>query len=155
MSHHDLHALVDRVREQRRHLEQEALEVASHRLDLPAAAEGQQLLCQLCGAAGRLEHEVEVALRLGVAGAQRGHLDRAHDPAEQVVEVVGDAARQLAYRLHLLGVVKLLLEPVLLGDVAKDEHHADDRPLAVADRRARVRDLAPAAVAGDERGVVG
>ncbi|MGY3456840.1 hypothetical protein ACVWW5_002290 [Bradyrhizobium sp. LM3.4] len=44
-------------------------------------------------------------------------LDRARDHGEHVVELVRDAAGELADRLHLLGLDQLLLGGTLLGDV--------------------------------------
>ena len=51
----------------------------------------------------------------------------ARDDGQQVVEVVRDAASQLPYRLHLLGVPQLRLQRVLLRHVACVEYHAADR----------------------------
>jgi hypothetical protein len=56
------------------------------------------------------------------------HLPVARDDAEQVVEVVGDAARQPSDRLHLLGLTELLLERAQLGHVARDRQEARDAP---------------------------
>ena len=52
---------------------------------------------------------------LGVAGVGRpllGENDVAHDARQNVVEVVGDTARQLADRLHLLRLAELPFEPL-------------------------------------------
>ena len=49
-----------------------------------------------------------IALVLGEAGPAQ-HVGRALDDGQQVVEIVGDAAGQLAERLHLLGLAELLL----------------------------------------------
>ncbi len=59
----------------------------------------------------------------------------AEDDGEQVVEVVGHAAGQLADRLHLLRLTQLLFQGVLLGNVPEDAEHADDAVQAVAHRR--------------------
>ena len=53
---------------------------------------------------------------------------RHHDGGEHVVEVVGDAAGQLADRFHLLGLVALVLGDALAGGV----EHVDDRGLGLA-----------------------
>ncbi len=50
-----------------------------------------------------------------------GHLGIAQDDREQIVEVVGDAARELAHRLHLLRLPELLFGRHALGHVAADE----------------------------------
>ena len=64
----------------------------------------------------------------------------AHDHHEQVVEVVGDAAREPADRLHLLRLAQLLLEPppLLLGlaplrDVQEHHRHHPRRGLERVD----------------------
>ena len=62
------------------------------------------------------------------------HVDPAEHRGEQVVEVVRDAAGQLADRLHLAGLDELLLEPPLRGDV---EQRAGPALAAVAPRRRR------------------
>ena len=41
---------------------------------------------------------------------------------QQVIEVVGHAARQLTERLHFLRLVKLRLQPLSFGNVAHDAH---------------------------------
>ena len=56
---------------------------------------------------------------------------------QDVVEVVGDAAGELADGFHLLRVAELRLELALTGDVAADAE--DRRDLAVADRAAARR----------------
>ena len=53
---------------------------------------------------------------------------------EEVVEVVGDAARELADGLHLLRLAELLLEVVLAGDVALEADVADHLARGVAHR---------------------
>ena len=61
------------------------------------------------GSAGREVHEQELA--------------EAQDRRQDVVEVVRDAARELADDLQLLRLAQLLLERPLLGDVAADRQH--------------------------------
>src|SRR3546814_6497239 len=63
-----------------------------------------------------------------------GHGDAAHHDREEVVELVGDAARQLSDRLQFLGLEKLLarllqrvLRLPLLGDVPRDLGETDER----------------------------
>ena len=46
------------------------------------------------------------------------------DHRQEVVEVVGDAARELAHRLHLLRLPELLLELFLLREIDEDPHRA-------------------------------
>ena len=78
-------------------------------------------------------------LGIGEPAAQK--LRVAADDHQQIVEVVGDAAGQLAERFHLLRLGELLLRPLerglrlpSLGDVAGDLHEADERADLVADR---------------------
>ena len=68
-------------------------------------------------------------------------LDMAGDDHQQIVEVVRDAAGELAERLHLLRLGELLLHPLErdlrvapLGDVAGDLGEADQLAVVVADR---------------------
>ena len=78
-------------------------------------------------------------LGIGEPAAQK--LRVTADDHQQIVEVVGDAAGQLAERLHLLRLGELLLRPLErrlrlppLGDVARDLDEADQRAQLVADR---------------------
>ena len=58
----------------------------------------------------------------------------AEDRGQQVVEVVRDAAGELADRLHLLRLPQLLLELAPLGDVARvDDDGADRRIVQTVD----------------------
>jgi hypothetical protein len=69
----------------------------------------------------------------------------ADDRLEQIVEVVRDAARELADRLHLLRLRELRLERLLLGRV--DEIKDRLRPSARSGRLgAAIDDLVPAAM---------
>jgi len=74
---------------------------------------------------------------------QGGHVQ---DDREEVVEVVGDSAGQLAQALQTLGLLKLPLLGGLLGDVLL--HHHPGLPVAEAEHLRR--DLAP-----DEGSVLG
>ena len=73
-------------------------------------------------------------LAVGIVGVEavERHLAEADDGGQQVVEVVGDAAGQLPDRFHLLRLPELLLEPLQLGDVAREADQADDLVLRVA-----------------------
>ena len=59
-------------------------------------------------------------------------LQAADNPGQQVVEVVRDAARELADRLHLLRLAQGILGDALLGDVPPEPVQSlllgDDRP---------------------------
>ena len=67
-------------------------------------------------------------------GFLRHELRVAEDGLEQVVEVVRDAARHLAERGELLGLVHLRLELALGGHVAHDGEHALEPAVAARQR---------------------
>ena len=52
-------------------------------------------------------------------------------------------------------VAQGLLRCIFAGDIAEHQHGADHLTVAVANRRATVGDIALAAIAGDQYGVVG
>jgi len=62
--------------------------------------------------------------------AQQQQIAKSHHRGQQVVEVVGDTAGQLADRLHLLGLGELQLEVLLLGGV---DEMQDDPGLGAVD----------------------
>ena len=85
-----------------------------------ALREAQQLLRQLAAAARSRDDLVEVGGGLGVGGIGAQHAGVGHDAAEEVVELMRDAARELAERVqaalvksrdsveHLLATVRRL-----------------------------------------------
>ncbi len=111
-------------------------------LERLAAAEGEQVAGQRGGAVGGVDDRFEIAARrCSLRSARRQQFGRAADHGHQIVEIVGDAAGQLADRLQLLRLeergarlLQLLLRPALLGDVAGDLGEADMTSLVVADR---------------------
>ena len=86
------------------------------------------------GALGRAHGRTGVALdrvRAPLREAGLHQVEGADDAGEEVVEVVGDAARELAHRLHLLRLAELILSLLQLGltllhtrDVAADGDQA-------------------------------
>ena len=75
----------------------------------------------------RPESIVEVFPSLGIAAhALLQQLQIAHDDGEQVVEIVRDAAGELAHGLHLLRLAELLLHLPTLGDVLLDGDEVGD-----------------------------
>ena len=60
----------------------------------------------------------------GVACVSDHDLGVAEDAHQHVVEVVGDAAREAAQRLHLLRVAELRLQREAVGQVGDDRDHA-------------------------------
>ena len=77
-------------------------------------------------ALGRRQRIVGIALQLLVLDPLGDKVEPADDDRQQIVEVVRDAAGQLAERLHLLALAKLLLRGLQLGDVARFEQQIDD-----------------------------
>ena len=88
------------------------------------AREGQQLAHQIGRPVGVLLDLHDVGKRL-VAGAvaHQQQVAEADDGGQQIVEIVGHAASQLAHRLHLLGLDELALQALLLGGVDQIQHH--------------------------------
>ena len=88
-----------------------------------------------------------IAARCGLsATASARNIDRAGDDGEHVVEVVRDAAGQLADGFHLLGLLELFLGRNLLGDIP--DKSIDDVTIAAAKRGERdfgaeIRAVAP------------
>ncbi len=80
------------------------------------------------GALGRALGGGDVAPGLGTAALRHAglqHLQPAGDAGQQVVEIMGQAAGELADRLHLLALAQRVLETAAVGHVAADgEKHA-------------------------------
>ena len=81
---------------------------------------------QPCPALGGGQRILGVALGLLVVRALGDHVEAADHHGQQVVEIVREAPGQLAERLHLLALPKLLLRGLQLGDVAAFEQQVDD-----------------------------
>ncbi len=81
------------------------------------AGEGEQAAGERGGAGRALHRIVEVELDLAARAVQLapGEIEAADDDREHVVEIVGDAAGQLADRLHLLDLAELRLGGGALG----------------------------------------
>ena len=122
--HRDLDVLADQPPQHRQQRGGDLAEVERMRVEHLLAGEGEQLAGELGGALGRaLDLEQLVAARAGADPPPRD-LAVPADHRQQVVEVVRDAARELADRLHLLRLPELVLEPAALGDVAQHEQVA-------------------------------
>ena len=110
-------------------------------LQVLAPREGEHALGQRRAALRALHGVVEQRHQLGIVRQPLAHqLEAAEHRHQQIVEVVRDAAGELADRIHLLRLEQRLaglLEPLLrlaaLGDVARDLGEADDLAAIVAD----------------------
>ena len=114
----DLDVLAEHRLEQLGGLHHQAVDLDLARLQRLAAREGQKLRGDRRAARRRVVDQLgdRCKLRL-VRQAVLQDLDRAGDDGQHVVEVVGDAAGELADRIHLLRLAQPLLGLVLLGQV--------------------------------------
>ena len=115
-----LDRLAERPAHDLRHAGDQAVHLQRLRLERLAPAEGEQAVGQLRRAVRALLRHADMAFerrrerfRPAVPGIAREpplhHVEIADDDGEQVVEVVGDAAGELADRLHLLRLPELRL----------------------------------------------
>ncbi len=107
--------------QQVRELGERVLEVDDRGPQRLLAREGEELADEGGGAVGVLAdlHQVAVLL-VGDVVAHQQQVAVAVDRGQEVVEVVGDAAGELADRLHLLALDELGLEGLELGGVGED-----------------------------------
>src|SRR4051794_982622 len=119
--HGDRHVVADQAIEHRQQPGRDLVEVERDRVHHLLAREREQLARELRGALGRpLDLAQFVRARAGADAALREPAVAA-DHGQQVVEVMRDAARELADRLHLLRLAQLLLERAPPGDVFEHE----------------------------------
>jgi hypothetical protein len=145
----ELDVLADDAAEHPVYSGHDSVEVDDPRLQQLPPAEREQLMGQLRRAAPRLPDLLDVfPAHVVRRELVQHHLAVAQDRAEQVVEVVRDAARQPAHRLHLERLAELLLGLAqgLLGahppaHVHVDRHEADGLAVRVVQRRAGDADL--------------
>jgi hypothetical protein len=136
--------LADRALQHRLHVAHHLGEVERHRVHRPTAAERQQLAHQLGAARRGLRELLEVAPLPVVGGRLEREVRVVEDYREQVVEVVCDAACELAHALEPAGLLKLRLELLLARprhDGAEHVRHGlDEAHVRVAEvARAPVR----------------
>ena len=131
-------------------LRQALVEVDHRRLQRLLAREGEQPARQL-GAAQRAVQRFLDDLALPRVGLLHRDVEIADDDAEQVVEVVRDAAGQLADRLHLHRLAQLLLDRLALGDVLGVAEQIFRIAGLVLDRHLDGAQQALALVAGGDR----
>ena len=122
---HDGDLLAERRVQQLGGLERQRIDVDLARLERLLAGEGEQVLGQLRAALGGVVDQLGDGGELGTVGDRiRQDADRAGDDGQHIVEIVGDAAGQLADGVHLLDLPELRLGGLLLGEVAADEEMA-------------------------------
>jgi hypothetical protein len=95
-----------------------AVDVDLARLQRLATCEGQELRRDLGAPRGRIVDELGNRREFRpVRDAFLKDLDRAGDDGEDIVEIMGDAARKLPHRVHLLRLTQPILGFVLLCEV--------------------------------------
>jgi hypothetical protein len=122
-----------------------------------AAPEREQLPRQRGGPLGRALDLGHVLLHPRVGGAVLDEAGVAQDRRQQVVEVMGDAARQLADALQALGVMQFVLEPVPLPfgpdplrDVLGHSGHPGRAAVVVGQHVPAAEEIALLAVGADD-----
>ena len=143
--HADVDVVADEPAEHRLHPGDDLVEVEHHRVQHLAAAEREQLPGQRRRLLGRVRRSRSSCSRAGGRRPVEQDLRVARDHGQQVVEVVRDAARQPADRLHLLGLRQALLQPQPVGHVMR-QHERGAAPFE-ADPPGRDLDVDDGAVA--------
>ena len=117
----ELDRLADKPAQQHLELRQDVVELQRLRSKRLAARERQQLPHQTRRPVGVLLdlHDV-LKRRIGRAMVGEQEVGIADDGGQHVVEVMRDAARELADRLHLLALREVLLQRALLGRVERE-----------------------------------
>ena len=116
-------AVAEDLVEQLAHTEEHLVQVERLGLVDAASAERHEVVGEGGGPVGGALHRVDAGPgRVEHLEVVLEQLDLPAHHRQHVVEVVGDAAREPADRLHLLGVEQLLLEELALGDVAEHDH---------------------------------
>ena len=116
-----------------------------------AFRERQQLPRQLTRAHARL-FGLGQRVRRRVRHRRPRHRHVAHDRQQNVIEIVGDAARKKPERGELAGLRALLLNPDGVGNVSKRQHEADYTTVTVTQKRGTVLDRMLAEVARHQDG---
>jgi hypothetical protein len=113
----------------------DVVHVEQRRLEHLPAAELEQLADDVGGALGRDPHLEQLAVRVlrQILRSQQ-HVGVPADHREQIVEVVRDAAGELADRLDSRRLLELRLEQLALGRVGLEADVRHDLALGVAER---------------------
>ena len=116
--HVDLDVLREGFLDERGHFPRDRVDVRGRKRRLGLPGEGQELLDDPAAPLDRLLDRLDAAARqLRLRPSQAGQVGR--DDVEDVVEVVGDAAGQVADRIELLHLAELIEHPRALADVAQ------------------------------------
>ncbi len=122
----DLDLLAERRPQQLGGVDDQRVDVGLARLQRLLAGEGEQMLGKIGAACGGfVDHPGdggELRLLLDRVGQD---LDRSGDDRQDVVEVMGDAAGELADRFHLFGLPDAVLRRDLVGEVAEEAVEQD------------------------------
>ncbi len=118
---HDLDVLADHAPQHFFHVAHRVVDVDDAQKERLPAAEGEELVRERSREVRRLADFREVLEHpLPLVDLPDDQVAVPEDRGEDVVEVVRDPAREPADRVHLLRLEQLLLEPLALGDVARD-----------------------------------
>ena len=131
--------LADQAQQHPMHVRDHAVDVDHARLQDLSATVREELLRQRRGSLRRGRDLVEVAADCTVAVAEAPDREPcpACDDREQVVEVVGHTARELAHRFHAMGVAQLLFEVQPLRQILDHDDREARIVLGVHDARGR------------------
>jgi len=107
------------------------------------ARECQQPARQVCAALCGVHRHLDEFGRITSGRAPLGYeFQVAHNDGQQIVEVVGDPARQLPHGLHLLCLTERLLGIFQLGNLQLDDHGLDQLARIIEDRCKELPDIA-------------
>ena len=143
----DLDQAAERVLEQALERLDEARRRDRGGLELLPPGEGEQALDQLGALFGRAAGHGDELLLFGVERhALFDESESAEHRGEQIVEIVGDAAGELADRVHLLRLGELAFELALIGHVEQRARDLDRLTRAVAQHHRLFEQMTPAAI---------
>ena len=124
-----------RARDQIGHAGHQPFEIDRGRLQRLAPREGEQALDQSLGALGRLQRAVDQPFLARTAQAVAvEQIEAADDRRQQIVEIVRDAAGELAHRLELLRLAQRVLGEPPVGNVDRLGYQRDDLACGIAHR---------------------
>ena len=114
------------IAKQRAHLVDQRRDIGRLHLQPLDPAEGEQLAGEPRAPLRRRERVGRIAQQPLVLDPLGDEVEAADDDGQQIVEVMRDAAGQLAERFHLLALAKLVLRGFELGDVPRLEQQIGD-----------------------------